>query len=286
MEISGNTGFACLLGSPVAHSSSPAMHNLSFELNNLDYRYLAFDITPDRLKYAVEGLKELKCLGFNLTMPLKKDILPLLDEISEESKLCEAVNTVLIKDNRLYGTTTDGIGFFDSLKFEENLDLKGKSMVLLGAGGGAANAIAAEGALNLLTSLSIFRRKNERWNETAEFVDKLNQKSNCRISLFDINDLSSLKSEVSKSEVVCNATNVGMGNDINTPIPKEVLSSSVHVADIIYHPETTTLMKESREMGCTASNGKYMLLYQGAASFNIWTGKKMPVAEVKAKVFS
>ena len=285
MEISGKTGFACLLGSPVAHSSSPAMHNLSFKLNNLDYRYLAFDISPDRLKTAVDGLRELGCLGFNLTMPLKRDIIPLLDEMSPESTVCDAVNTVSIKGGKLHGTTTDGIGFFDSLKFEEGIDLSGKSMVLLGAGG-AANAIAAEGAFNRLSSLSIFRRKNERWNETLAFVDKLNANTNCKVSLFDINDESTLKNELDNSPVLCNGTNVGMGDDQNSPIPKAVLNSNLHVADIIYHPETTTLMKDAISVGADASNGKYMLLYQGAASFKIWTGCDMPIKEVKEKVFS
>lgn len=285
MEISGKTGFACLLGSPVAHSSSPAMHNLSFKFNNLDYRYLAFDITPDRLSQAVLGLKELKCLGFNLTMPLKRDIIPLLDEISNESKVCNAVNTVSIRDGKLYGTTTDGVGFFDSLKYEDNIDLSGQSMVLLGAGG-AANAIAAEGAFNRLSSLSIFRRKNERWYETQDFVDKLNESTNCKISLFDINDESMLINEINNSRVLCNGTNVGMGDDTSSPISKHVLNSEIHVADIIYHPETTTLMKDAISQGATASNGKYMLLYQGAASFKIWTDHDMPIKEVKEKVFS
>lgn len=285
MEISGKTGFACLLGSPVAHSSSPAMHNLSFKFNNLDYRYLAFDITPDRLSQAVLGLKELKCLGFNLTMPLKRDIIPLLDEISNESKVCNAVNTVSIRDGKLYGTTTDGVGFFDSLKYEDNIDLSGQSMVLLGAGG-AANAIAAEGAFNRLSSLSIFRRKNERWSETQDFVDKLNESTNCKVSLFDISDESMLINEINNSRVLCNGTNVGMGDDISSPISKHVLNSEIHVADIIYHPETTTLMKDAISQGATASNGKYMLLYQGAASFKIWTDHDMPIKEVKEKVFS
>lgn len=285
MEISGKTGFACLLGSPVAHSSSPAMHNLSFELNNLDYRYLAFDITPDRLSNAVNGLKELKCLGFNLTMPLKRDILPLLDEISSESQICEAVNTVTIKEDKLIGTTTDGIGFFDSLKYEENIDLCEKSMVMLGAGG-AANAIAVEGAFNRLSSLSIFRRKNERWGETQLFVDKLNSETKCKVCLYDINDNSVLKDELKNTTVLCNATNVGMGNDKSSPIPKDVLNENLHVADIIYHPEVTTLMQNAIDIGADASNGKYMLLYQGAASFKIWTGHDMPIKEVKEKVFS
>lgn len=285
MEISGKTGFACLLGSPVAHSSSPAMHNLAFELNNLDYRYLAFDVTPDRISQAAAALKELKCLGFNLTMPLKRDIIPYLDEMSNESKICEAVNTVTVKGDKLIGTTTDGIGFFDSLKFEESIDLKGKSMVMLGAGG-AANAIAAEGAFNRLSSLSIFRRKNERWSETQAFIDNLNKETNCTVSLFDIADETTLKSELEKTSVLCNATNVGMGDDKSSPVPKNVLNENLHVADIIYHPEVTTLMQDAMDIGAKASNGKYMLLYQGAASFKIWTGCDMPIKEVKEKVFS
>lgn len=284
MEISGKTGFACLLGSPVAHSSSPAMHNLAFKLNNLDYRYLAFDIKPERISYAAAALKELNCLGFNLTMPLKRDIIPYLDEMSEESLICEAVNTVTLKDGKMLGTTTDGIGFFDSLKYEENIDLKEKSMVMLGAGG-AANAIAVEGAFNRLSSLSIFRRRNERWNETQSFVDKLNEKTKCKVSLFDINDETILKDELSKTTVLCNATNVGMGDDKSSPVPKAVLNENLHVADIIYHPEITTLMQDAIDIGARASNGKFMLLYQGAASFKIWTGKDMPIKEVKENVF-
>ena len=284
MKISGSTRLACLLGSPVAHSSSPAMHNAAFKELNIDARYLAFEATRETVGVVTEGLIAMNALGFNLTMPLKREIIPYLERISEVSLLCDSVNTVKIEDGKLTGTTTDGIGFFDALLKEEHINMTEKSMVLLGAGG-AASAIAAEGALNYLTKLSIFRRKNEKWADTEQFAANLNDRTACEVSLFDIEDESMLKAELEKTDLLCNATSVGMGEDKRSPVKRELLAGVKHVSDIIYHPEETTLLSDAKKEGCGTSNGKYMLLYQGAAAFKIWTGQDMPVDVVKEKIF-
>ena len=155
--ISGSTGFACLLGHPVSHSISPAMHSAAFDLLDLDYVYLAFDITEDRLKETVDGLKAMHCLGWNLTMPLKTAIIPYLDELSEASTLSHSVNTVVNDGGRLIGHTTDGVGYMDSLK-DAGFSIDGGRMVLLGAGG-AATSICTQAALDGVKEIFLFKRK-------------------------------------------------------------------------------------------------------------------------------
>ncbi len=284
MEISGTTRLACLLGYPAKHSKSPAMHNAAFAELNLDYRYLAFDVAPEDLADAIHGLKAVGFAGCNLTMPHKVAIIDYLDEISEVSKLCGAVNTVINRDGRLMGTTTDGVGFFDSLLYENNYDCHGKVMTMLGSGG-AACAIAAEGMLTRLDKLFIARRKNEKWDATVDFATRLSAASNKPVEVVDINDNAQLGKAIDASDILVNATNVGMGDDKSSPVAASLLRPDLFVSDIIYHPLETTLLADAKKIGCKTANGLYMLLYQGASSFEHWTGEKMPVDVVKKVMF-
>ncbi|MFR8139126.1 MAG: shikimate dehydrogenase family protein, partial [Blautia hansenii] len=156
IHITGETGLTGLLGSPVAHSISPLMHNYSFQSLGLDYVYLCFDVKEQGLKDAVQGLRALNVKGFNLTMPDKNKVLEHLDELSCAARLIGAVNTVENRDGRLIGHNTDGIGFMRSVA-EQGLEMKGKTMTLLGAGG-AATAICAQAALEHLDELSCAAR--------------------------------------------------------------------------------------------------------------------------------
>lgn len=284
-EITGKTKLTGLLGSPVAHSISPQMHNEAFRQLGLDYVYLAFDVTPEHLESAVLGLKAIGIHGFNLTMPLKVHIIPLLDELTPAARLANAVNTVIIKDGVLIGHNTDGIGYMHSV-LDAGYDIIGKKMTLLGAGG-AATAICVQAALDGVSAIDMFKRKNASWDDTLAFCRKITDETGCPIRLLDISDQKALAESISDSAILTNATNVGMAPDTEkSPITDiSVLRKDLIVSDIIYNPKETLLLKQAKEAGCPHFNGLYMLLYQGAAAFTYWTGEKMPIQLIKEKYF-
>lgn len=286
MNISGTTKLTGLLGSPVSHSISPAMHNESFRILNLDYAYLAFDVGPDKLKTAVEGLKAIGIRGFNLTMPDKVPIMELVDELTPAARLAGACNTVINNDGHLIGHTTDGIGYMRSCE-DAGHDIIGKKMTILGAGG-AATAIIAQAALDGVSSIDIFRRSGtSAYAKTEAFAKEVTMTTNCPVHVYDIADTSQLKHSITESYILTNATNVGMAPDVDTsPISDiKLLHPQLVVSDIIYNPRETKLMSMAASIGCPTFNGMYMLLYQGAAAFSCWTGHEMPVDIIKEKFF-
>lgn len=283
MNPTGTTRLTCLLGQPVSHSISPKMHNTSFEYLGLDYSYMAFDIDESKIGEAVNSLKLLNCRGFNLTMPLKHCIIPHLDHISDAARLSNSVNTVVIENGELYGHTTDGIGFMDALK-DSNIDYQDKRILMLGAGG-AAQSIITQAAIDGVKEIFIFKRKNATFNDVCEYANKITSSTNCNVSVHDMANMDDLKSCIDRCDIVINGTNVGMGDDDNTLIPKEFFRSELIVTDVIYHPAKTRMLREAEECGCKIMNGKYMLLFQGAAAFKIWTGKEMPIQLVKDTCF-
>lgn len=287
MNITGSTILTGLLGSPVAHSVSPAMHNEAFRLLDLDYVYLAFDVGTDSLKDAVKGLKTLGARGFNLTMPDKIAILDLVDELTPAARLAGACNTVINDNGHLIGHTTDGIGYMRSVA-DAGHDIIGKKMTLLGAGG-AATAICTQAALDGVKEIDIFRRNRpEAFAQTVAFADRTAKDTGCKIHVYDFADETQMKKSLADSTILTNATNVGMAPDTDAiPIPDvHFLHPELIVSDIIYNPRQTQLMKAAASIGCPVFNGMYMLLYQGAAAFECWTGQEMPVAEIKKKYFS
>lgn len=287
MNITGSTILTGLLGSPVAHSVSPAMHNEAFRLLDLDYVYLAFDVGTDSLKDAVKGLKTLGARGFNLTMPDKIAILDLVDELTPAARLAGACNTVINDNGHLIGHTTDGIGYMRSVA-DAGHDIIGKKMTLLGAGG-AATAICTQAALDGVKEIDIFRRNRpEAFAQTVAFADRTAKDTGCKIHVYDFADETQMKKSLAESTILTNATNVGMAPDTDAiPIPDvHFLHPELIVSDIIYNPRQTQLMKTAASIGCPVFNGMYMLLYQGAAAFECWTGQEMPVAEIKKKYFS
>lgn len=282
-DISGLTGLTCLLGHPVSHSISPAMHNSAFSLLHLDYAYLAFDVTEDQLPAAVAGLRAINAKGWNLTMPLKTAIIPYLDELSEAAALSNSVNTVVNDNGRLIGHTTDGAGYMDSVR-DAGFDIIGKSMVLLGAGG-AATSICSQAALDGVSTIYMFKRKNATYASAQAFADLVTGRTHCKVILQDMNDADALASAIAKSDILVNATNVGMGDSHDTLVPKEMLRPELIVSDIIYHPAMTPLLRDAAQVGCPYFNGKYMLLFQGARSFRLWTGEDMPTEQIKSMLF-
>lgn len=284
MQPSGTTRLTCLLGSPVSHSISPAMHNTAFEVLDLDYSYMAFDISEAQIKNAIDALKLLNCRGFNLTMPLKTAVIPYLDELSEAARLSHSVNTCVFEDGKLIGHTTDGIGFMDALK-DSGINYQDKVITILGAGG-AATSIIVQAALDGVSKINIFKRKNATFDKIVDFADKITRATNCDVFVFDMADATTLEFCLQESDILINGTNVGMGDDDTSLVPIEFLRKELIVTDVIYHPAYTKLLRDAKSLGCKVMNGKYMLLYQGAAAFKLWTGKDMPIDLIKEKCFT
>ncbi|MBE5910181.1 shikimate dehydrogenase [Pseudobutyrivibrio sp.] len=284
MQPSGTTRLTCLLGSPVSHSISPAMHNTAFEALGLDYSYMAFDISESQIKNAIDALKLLNCRGFNLTMPLKTAIIPYLDELSEAARLSHSVNTCVFEDGKLIGHTTDGIGFMEAMT-DSGISYKNKVITILGAGG-AATSIIVQAALDGVSKINIFKRKNATFDKIVDFADKITRSTDCDVFVFDMADATTLEFCLQESDILINGTNVGMGDDDSSLVPVEFLRKELIVTDVIYHPAYTRLLKDAKSLGCKVMNGKYMLLYQGAAAFKLWTGQDMPIDLIKEKCFT
>lgn len=285
-EITGHTKLICLLGTPVAHSISPSMHNASFEALDLDYAYLAFDVGTDTLKDTVNTLKNIGARGWNLTMPCKNLMVELCDKLSPAAEISGSVNTVVNDNGILTGYTTDGIGFLQSAK-EAGHNLTGKKIVLLGAGG-ASTSILVQAALDGASEIVVFSRPGKFYDRAVGIIETLNQRTNCKVSLHDLADKELLKEELKTSYILINGTSVGMAPDVDNCIIPDAsfFHKDLVVADVIYNPRETKLLTMAKEAGCNTFNGMYMLLYQGAEAFRLWTGENMPVELVKERYFS
>lgn len=283
--ITGHTGLVCLLGSPVAHSVSPAMHNEAFAYHKLDYVYLAFDVSLERLDGVVEALTAMNVRGWNCTMPHKRRMYERVDVLSEEAQLIGAVNTVVQKDGVLTGYNTDGKGYMASVR-DAGYDISGGKMTLLGAGGAAASIIA-QAALDGVPRIDLLARKGKSWDAIQKVADRICRQTDCQVRLFELADLCQMKESIQESRILINASSVGMGPDLaGCLVPDEsYFHRDLIVSDVIYNPRKTRLLQMAEKAGCSVFNGMYMLLYQGAYAFELWTGKKMPVDLVKEKYF-
>ncbi len=284
-RITGHTRLTCLLGSPVSHSVSPAMHNESFEYCGLDYVYLAFDVPPEKFNQAVDGLIIMNARGFNCTMPHKRMMYERADVLSEEAQLIGAVNTVVQENGILTGYNTDGKGYMTAVK-DAGHDILGGKMTLLGAGGAAAS-IVAQAALDGVAKIDLIARKGKSWNAVQEVVDRVNKRTVCEVCMYELDDRKQVKKSIGESRILVNASSVGMSpHEDGCLVPDETyLYPELIVSDVIYNPRKTRLLRMAEQTGCRTFNGMYMLLYQGAYAFELWTGKQMPVALVKEKYF-
>lgn len=285
VSITGRTRLTGLLGRPVIHSISPLMHNEAFRQLGLDYVYLCFDVGEAELKTAVEGLKTIGVRGFTCTMPDKTAMCPLCDKLSPAASMIGAVNTVINDDGILTGCNTDGIGYMQAVN-AAGFDITDQTMTLFGAGG-AATAIAVQAALDGVKNINLFCRRGRSWDRAAKLADSINRNTGCSASLYDTADTASLKTCLESSRILTNATSCGMTPDTQGCILEDpsLLHPDLIVSDIIYNPRTTRLMLMAEEAGCQTFNGLYMLLFQGAEAFRLWTGRDMPVDLIRNKFF-
>jgi shikimate dehydrogenase len=271
MEISGTTKLCGIIGDPVEHTLSPAMHNAAFNELKLDFVYLAFRVRNDELEKAMSGVRSLGIHGLNVTMPHKNAVIKYLDKIDSTAKSIGAVNTILSNNGKLKGFNTDGIGALKALK-ENGVSPQGKKLVLLGAGG-AANAIAFHMAQEV-EELVILNRTVEK---AKKFAKILSGKFD-RLIIGNSLSLNHIEKELRNADILINATSIGMHPNVNqSPVRHELLRPDLCVMDIIYNPLETKLAKEAKVTGAKVVSGIEMLVYQGAASFEIWTSHPGPV---------
>ena len=280
-NITGYTRLLGVLANPIKHSSSPIMMNHAFKKLQIDNVYVAFEVQEDRFDEAVAGLKAIDVLGFNVSMPYKEKIMAKLDVIDESAQLVNAVNTVVNRDGKWYGYNTDGYGFVIAAQ-DKGWDITGKKVVILGAGG-ASNAIVCQCALSDASEVVVFNRPGKNFDAMAKRADLLNRKYQTEITVKDLSDLDLLKKELEDAYLLVNATSVGMGqNQGNSPIPdSSYFNQDLKVMDIIYHPLQTRLLEQAQQAGLEYCNGKRMVMFQGARSFEYWTGQKMPTDYIK-----
>ncbi len=278
-RIKGTTGLLALIGSPVGHSGSPAMYNFSFQYHNLDYAYMAFDIKEDEVPAALDAMRLFKMRGCNVTMPCKNKAAQCVDELSPAARIVGAVNTIVNENGKLVGHITDGIGFVRNLK-EHGVDVKGKKMVVLGAGG-AATALQVQCALDGAARISIFNPNDvflDRAKSTAEKLEK--EVPECKVNVYCIEDQDKLREEIANTDILVNGTLAGMKpHDDISLVDKSMFHKNLVVADVVYNPEETRMLREAKEAGCKTVGGKGMLLWQGAAAYKLYTGLEMPTEE-------
>ncbi len=287
-RITGHTRLYALIGSPVGHSGSPAMYNYSFQKLGIDAAYLAFDVPLEKTEDAVRAFRTLHVGGFNVTMPNKTAVAQLADRLSPAAEMVGACNTVVVEeDGTLTGHITDGTGFIRNLK-EHGIEVAGQKIVLIGTGG-AATAIAVQAALDGVKEIAIFNRKDEFYANGEKTVDKIKKAVSDieNVYIADLDDREELGTAIARSNILINGTRAGMSplEDI-LPIPAEFLHKDLAVADVVYNPKETLLLKKAKEAGCRAAvGGMGMLLWQGAAAFELFTGQEMPAQEVMEKFF-
>ena len=275
MKIDGYTRLAAVVANPIKHSISPFIHNSAFEATNTNGVYLAWEVDAAELAETVANIRRYQMYGINLSMPYKEQVIPYLDQLSEEACLIGAVNTVVNREGTLIGYNTDGKGFFKSLP---SFKISGKRMVLLGAGG-AAKAILAQAILDGVSQISVFVRSSSM-EKTRPYLEKIQNATGFRVDLFALEDVQDLQDSITKADLLVNATSVGMDGS-SQPIPTSiVLPEKLMVADVIYQPFETPFLKWARNQGNQSINGLGMLLYQAAEAFELWTGKEMPTDQI------
>lgn len=265
--IDAQTELYGIIGNPVKHSLSPIIHNGAFRRMSWNAVYLAFEV--ENLRKALSGIKGLGIRGVSVTTPFKSEVIPYLDRIDPIAGKIKAVNTIANEGGKLIGYNTDWCGALKAL--EERIDLEGKKVILLGAGG-AARAIGF-GLKERGCRLVIFNRTMDKGKELAEELTSVYE---------PLSSFIGMKAEEIDAEVVVNATSVGMyPHDTESPLPKGALRKGMTVMDIVYSPLRTKFLREAEEQGCQIIDGLEMLARQGEAQLEIWTGKRPGVREIK-----
>ncbi len=287
-DITGSTRLMGLIGTPVEHSGSPAMYNYCFDKMGLDYAYLAFSVDIPQVEEFLKAARLLNMKAVNVTMPCKQAVLPYMDELSQAAYLIGACNLIILEDGKMKGYNTDGIGFVENLRVH-GVDVKGKNISIVGAGG-AGIAILVQCALEGAKTITVFNHRSPfflRGEEKAALVREAVPQ--CQVEVHDLDDTPYYYERIRHTDVFINASKAGMAPQEDTTVIRDVsvFREDLVVADVVYNPRETRLMREAKAGGCRkVIGGVGMLTRQGAENFRLFTGREMPVEEVEERFFS
>jgi len=266
IEASGKSRVYGIFGDPVSHSLSPVMQNAAFRSAGLDAVYVPFHVTPENLNSAVEGLRALQIGGVNITLPHKQNIIPLLDQVDADAVLIGAVNTVVRCGADLVGYNTDGLGFIRSLQEDLGFTPRGKSTLLLGAGG-ACRAAAVALLRSGVDELSIVNRSEERARLLADRISSVFPEQ--RINVYNFSD-SAFLDKLNSADLVANTTSIGLKGEEIPFFPLSKIKASASIYDMVYSPAETPFVAAARARGLAAADGLGMLAGQGEEAFYLW----------------
>lgn len=273
LRLDSHTIMYGVFGDPIRHSKSPLMLNRAFAEAGINAAYAAFHIKPGQLKDAIAGIRALQFRGVNVTIPHKLEVMDYMDEIDEGARVIGAVNTIVNEDGRLIGYNTDGIGYVRSLKEETGIDLRGRSVLMIGAGGaarGVGYALAKEGA----SRIYIANRTKAKAIELAESMSSF-----CEASGIGLDEAGAA---ARGAALIVNNTSVGMHPQVDeTPLDSVFIEPGAVVSDLVYNPRITRFLREAEARGAVIHSGLGMFVYQGAYAFEYWTGKPAPIAAMR-----
>ncbi|MFV0556779.1 MAG: shikimate dehydrogenase [Lactovum sp.] len=283
MKIDGNTRMAAVVAHPIRHSLSPLIHNLAFDLMDENAVYLAWDVKEKEFSSVIKNIQFLDMYGVNLSMPYKSLLLNKWDKLSDRVQLIGAANTIVRKNGQLIAHNTDGYGFFKSLLEEQNFNPKDKNITILGAGA-AAKAIIIEALFKEVKEISIFIRKSSSYSLVEAWLKNLVEKRETQVFLYDLDDYKNLQEKIYQSDLLIQATSVGMDGK-SLVFPKNISGHShLLCVDLIYRWIESPFLLWARRQNLRAVNGLDMLIYQAAESFRLWTDKEMPLERIKREV--
>src|SRR5947207_3665635 len=270
-----------LFGDPVAHSLSPQIQNAALRECKIEMQYARFHIRGNELRSALRFLRKLDFIGINLTVPHKIAAFAQIDEVDEQARRAGAVNTIRVRDKKLIGSNTDGEGFLRAIRSEFSVDLRDLRVMIVGAGGGTGCAIAWQCALENCERLVLLNRTLEKANTLADrlrsfFTEALVLGPVARLEAIAWEE-SAIRMQLADTDLVINATPLGMNSSDPTPIPARLLAPYHMVFDCVYGPSKTALLRAAEQAGARSANGISMLLHQGALSFSIWFDREPPI---------
>ena len=278
MSVNYRAELVGVFGDPVEDNPTGVMEEAAFAACGLNYRYLTLKVTDEDLDAAMKSIRALHMKGMNLTMPHKIRAIPYLDELSEAARIIGAVNTIVVKDGKLFGENTDGKGFVQALS-NKGISLDGKNIVILGAGG-AAKAIAVECALADASQVCIFNRTLAKAEELAKVI-----RENTKADATGYTWEKELKIP-ENTDILINATSIGFSPDITAKpdIDYDTVTDQMIVCDVVFHPAETEFLKSCAGRGARTVNGLGMLACQGALNFTLWTGVEAPLTVMEEKL--
>lgn len=269
--INGETKIFGIIGHPVKHTMSPAMQNAALRHLGINGAYVPFDVEPKSVKAAIEGIKGLGICGMNVTIPHKEAVIKYLDHLSHEAALIGAVNTIVNKNGSLIGYNTDVSGFIRAIREDLKFNPKGKTVFILGAGGGAKAAgfaLSLAGAKRIILTDAVD-------DKALELACEIELKTECECIALKLNS-PGMREMILNAQLLVNATPCGMHSGDPVSIKAEFLHKGLCVFDLVYNRQTK-LLKSAKQKGIRAAGGLNMLLYQGARAFELWTEKRAPV---------